>query len=61
MSLSQILRLAAENDASDIHLVAGHPPLMRVHTVVMPMEMSIFSLDLEVWWERTELTLIICF
>jgi len=45
MSLSQILRLAAENDASDIHLVAGHPPLMRVHTVVMPMEMSILTPD----------------
>lgn len=39
MSLKQILQLAADNDASDIHLVADHPPLMRVHTVVLPMEM----------------------
>ncbi len=39
MSLKQILQLAADNDASDIHLVAGHPPLMRARTVVLPMEM----------------------
>ena len=43
MSLQQILKYAADNDASDIHLVAGHAPLMRVHTVVMPMEMSILT------------------
>ena len=43
MSLRQILQLAADNDASDIHLVADHPPLMRAHTVVMPMEMPSLS------------------
>jgi len=43
MSLRQILQLAADNDASDIHLVADHPPLMRAHTVVMPMEMPILT------------------
>jgi twitching motility protein PilT len=38
MQLNQILRTAHEHDASDIHLVPGHPPMMRVHTVVVPMD-----------------------
>lgn len=39
MQLNQILRTAAEHDASDIHLVPGHAPMMRVHTVVVPMDL----------------------
>jgi twitching motility protein PilT len=38
MNLLQILKHAAEHEASDIHLVAGHPPVMRVHTVITPMD-----------------------
>ena len=38
MHLNDILRKAFEQDASDIHLVADHPPMMRVHTVMQPME-----------------------
>ncbi len=38
MHLNDILRQAFEQDASDVHLVAGHPPMMRVHTVMAPME-----------------------
>ncbi len=38
MTLLEILKAAYEADASDIHLVAGHPPVMRVHTVVTPMD-----------------------
>ncbi len=38
MDIDQILRSAAELDASDIHLVSGHPPVIRVHTVMTPMD-----------------------
>ncbi|MFM9902055.1 MAG: type IV pilus twitching motility protein PilT [Polaromonas sp.] len=39
MKLLDILKAAYEADASDIHLVAGHPPVMRVHTVITPMDL----------------------
>ena len=38
MHLDEILRTSYELDASDVHLVAGHPPMVRVHTVVRPLE-----------------------
>ena len=28
MKLDDILRTAHENDASDVHLISGHPPMM---------------------------------
>jgi twitching motility protein PilT len=43
MQLHQILRHAHEHDASDIHLVPGHPPMMRVHTVMVPMDLPEIS------------------
>jgi len=43
MTIDQILRAAAENDASDIHIVAGHPPMMRVHTVMAPMDFPVVT------------------
>jgi twitching motility protein PilT len=43
MKLIDILKTAMEADASDIHLIAGHPPVMRVHTVMTPMDMPIIS------------------
>lgn len=45
MHLNDILRQAFEQDASDVHLVAGHPPMMRVHTVVTPMECPALTPD----------------
>ncbi|MBL8745550.1 MAG: type IV pilus twitching motility protein PilT [Phycisphaerae bacterium] len=38
MNLESILRAGAERDASDIHIVAGHVPMFRIHTVVTPMD-----------------------
>lgn len=38
MHLDEILRTAYELDASDVHLVGGHPPMVRVHTVMRPLE-----------------------
>ncbi len=43
MKLLDILKAAMEAEASDIHLVAGHPPVMRVHTVMTPMDMPLLS------------------
>ena len=45
MNLIDVLKAAKEADASDIHLVAGHPPVMRVHTVMTPMNFPIISPD----------------
>ena len=38
MQLDEILRTAHQLDASDIHLVSGHPPMVRIHTVLRPLE-----------------------
>lgn len=43
MDFNTILRTAAEHNASDIHVVAGHPPLMRVHTIVTPMDFPLIT------------------
>ena len=37
--LDEILRKANDGDASDVHLVAGHPPMVRAQTVMQPLEM----------------------
>ncbi|MEM6755683.1 MAG: PilT/PilU family type 4a pilus ATPase [Planctomycetota bacterium] len=38
MELDQILETAVEHGASDIHLIAGHRPMARLHTVMTPMD-----------------------
>lgn len=43
MKIDDILRTAHEADASDIHIVAGHPPVMRVHTVMTPMDFPVLT------------------
>ncbi|MBX3321455.1 MAG: type IV pilus twitching motility protein PilT [Phycisphaeraceae bacterium] len=43
MNLDMILRAAYDADASDIHLVAGEPPVMRVHQVMTPMEFPVLT------------------
>jgi twitching motility protein PilT len=43
VKLHEILEEAYHADASDIHLVAGHPPVMRVHQVMTPMDYPILS------------------
>jgi twitching motility protein PilT len=45
MQLQEILQLADKHDASDIHLVSGHPPIMRVHTVMTPMDCPVLTPD----------------
>ena len=43
MHLDEILRTAHELNASDIHLVAGHPPMLRIHTVMHPMDHEVLD------------------
>jgi twitching motility protein PilT len=43
MNLSEILKFAYESDASDVHLIAGQPPTMRVHQVMTPMDMPVLT------------------
>ena len=43
MDLDTILVTAVEMGASDIHLVAGHPPIARIHTVMAPMDYPIIT------------------
>jgi twitching motility protein PilT len=43
MKLIDVLKMAHDSDASDIHLVAGHPPVMRVHTVITPMDLPVLT------------------
>jgi len=45
MQLDTILQTAVENGASDIHLVAGHAPMARVHTVMTPMDFPALTSD----------------
>ncbi|MFG0241481.1 MAG: type IV pilus twitching motility protein PilT [Phycisphaerales bacterium JB054] len=45
MELDKILQLAHEADASDIHIVAGHQPTMRVHQIVQRMDLPQVSAE----------------
>ena len=38
VDIDTILRLAMDADASDIHLVSGHPPMVRIHTKMQPID-----------------------
>ncbi|MCC6951018.1 MAG: PilT/PilU family type 4a pilus ATPase [Phycisphaerales bacterium] len=43
MELTQILKAAFEADASDVHLIAGQPPTVRIHQVMTPLEMPVLT------------------
>ena len=45
MNIDDILRTAEEHGASDIHIVSGHPPVMRVHTVMTPMDFPVCTAE----------------
>jgi len=38
MKLGDILKTAYDSKASDIHIISGHPPMVRVNTVMQPMD-----------------------
>jgi twitching motility protein PilT len=41
--LNDILRKANEFDASDVHLVADHAPMVRVHTIMQPLDLPVLT------------------
>jgi twitching motility protein PilT len=45
IDLDQILSIAVKNGASDIHLVAGQPPTMRVHGDLRPVTPKMLSAE----------------
>lgn len=50
MDLDDILRHANERGASDIHLVPGHPPVLRINTQITPLEGAIVqAAEVDLW------------
>ncbi len=45
VDLQQVLRAAFDADASDIHLIAGQPPVIRVHQVMTPMDYPVITAE----------------
>lgn len=43
MELDTILKTATEMGASDIHLISGHPPTARIHTVMTPLDYPVIT------------------
>ena len=43
MQLADIRRTAHEHEASDIHLISGHPPMIRVNTVMTPLDYPLLT------------------
>ena len=41
--LQDLLKVALESDASDVHILVGSPPLLRIHTVLTPTDYPIIS------------------
>src|SRR3954470_20316832 len=41
--LTDVLKTAIENKASDIHMMAGAPPLMRLHTQMTPLDYPVIT------------------
>lgn len=37
MDIKQLLEITAKRDASDLHLIVGHPPMMRINGVLQPV------------------------
>jgi twitching motility protein PilT len=42
-NLNEILKTAIDNKASDIHIVAGHVPMIRLHTQMTPTEFPVVT------------------
>ena len=43
MDIDTILKTALDLGASDIHLIAGHPPTARIHTVMTPLDYPVIT------------------
>ena len=43
VTTDDILKAALSADASDVHIVAGQPPLFRIHTIITPTDFPIVT------------------
>jgi len=43
--INDILKAALDNKASDMHIVVGQPPLMRLHTVITPLDFPVITAE----------------
>jgi len=43
MELDQLLKTAMEADSSDIHLISGHPPTIRIHTTMTALDYPVIT------------------
>ena len=43
MDIKKLLEIAVESNASDLHLVCGSPPTLRIDGELIPMEMDILT------------------
>ena len=43
MDIDTILKTAMDSDASDVHLIAGHPPMIRVHTMMAALDYPVIT------------------
>jgi twitching motility protein PilT len=43
MDIDTLLKTAVGNDASDIHIISGHPPMVRVHTQMTPLDYPVIT------------------
>ena len=43
MDINTILKTAIEYGASDIHLISGHQPTVRIHTVMTPLDFPVIT------------------
>jgi twitching motility protein PilT len=44
-TINDILKTALDNKASDIHIVVGQPPLIRLHTQMTPMDYPVVTAE----------------
>lgn len=40
MNITELLRFAKKNKASDIHIVSGYPPMLRIHGDMSPLKVA---------------------
>ena len=45
MEITELLLFAKKNDASDLHLSTGNPPVLRIHGDMLPMKMPPLEAD----------------
>ena len=53
-SLNDILKTAIDNKASDIHIIVGQPPLIRLHTQINASDFPVVTAESACMLERSD-------